>query len=70
MIRQSIKLNAKLITKAPQDFEVQDVLFQIRSKIWTQIIKTSALFGLSIQSRAGIKVEKAPEQMTNAFDDI
>ena len=69
-VSERIESIDELITKTPQDFEVQDVLFQIRSKLWTQIIKTSALFGLSIQARAGIKVEKAPEQMTNAFDDI
>ena len=69
-VSERIESIDELITRTPQDFQVQDVLFQIRSKLWTQIIKTSALFGLSIQARAGIKVEKAPEQMTNAFDDI
>ena len=68
----SEKINSieQLMTKKPQDFQTQDVLFQIRNKLWGQIIKTSAAFGLSIQARAGIKIDQPLECRSNPFEGI
>ena len=69
-VSEKIKTIKQLTKKTPNDFQVQDVLFQIRNKLWVQIIKTSALFGLSVQARAGITIEGNEAKKANAFDNI
>ena len=69
-VSEKIKTIKQLTKKTPNDFQVQDVLFQIRNKLWVQIIKTSAAFGLSVQARVGIKVEENRAKGHNAFDHI
>ncbi len=67
-VSERIESIDELITKTPQDFEAQDVLCQIRSKSWTQVIKTSALFGLSIQARRGMKALKRYRDVNHLVD--
>ena len=59
-VTRKLKLIDDMLDETPQGFMVQSALFTIRNKLWDQVMKSSAEFGLTPASRSKVK---SPEQM-------
>ena len=54
-VTRKLKRLEDAIDKTPQGYQVQSVLFTIRSKLHEQLVKTAREFGLTPSARSGIK---------------
>ena len=60
----------QLIDETPNEFSVQSAWFQIRNKLWDQVMKSASDFGLSPAGRSKIKDIKQQSLPLGDWDDV
>lgn len=66
-VTRQLKSLDDMIDSTPQGYQVQHVLFQIRNKLWEQVLRSAQEFGLSPAARS--KVKDAGQQQLPLGDE-
>lgn len=69
-ITRELKTIDDMLSNTPQGFKVQNVLWQIRNKLWEQVMKSSNEFGLTPAGRSKVKPVEQQQLPLNGWDDI
>ncbi len=69
-VTRKLKKLEDMIDETPQQYQVQSVLFQIRNKLWDQVLKSASEFGLSPAARSKVKDTGQQQLPLGGWDDV
>ena len=59
-----------MLDETPQGYIMQSALFQIRNKLWDQVVKSAREFGITPASRSAIKLPNVSKKKNSGWDDL
>ena len=69
-ITKKLKRVEDMIDETPQGYAVQHVFFQIRNKLWDQVMKSASEFGLSPAGASKVKAPPQGQLDLGGFEDM
>lgn len=69
-ITRKLKTLEEMIDYTPQNYAVQSVYFQIRNKLWDQVMKSSSEFGLTPAGAGKVRATSQAQLDLGGFEDM
>lgn len=69
-ITKKLKRLEDMVDHTPQNYAVQSVYFQIRNKLWDQVMKSASEFGLSPAGASKVKTQQQGQLDLGGFGDL
>lgn len=69
-VTKKLKRLEDMVDATPQGYAVQHVYFQIRNKLWDQVMKSASEFGLSPAGAGKIKATPQAQLDLGGFEDL
>lgn len=69
-ISEQLKKIEDMLDQTPNGLQVQSALWQIRNKLWDQVLRSASEFGLSPAGRSKIDLPAQPEKKSDGWESL
>jgi P27 family predicted phage terminase small subunit len=69
-VSDHLKKMDDMLDQTPNGLEVQSALWQIRNKLWDQVLRSASEFGLSPAARSKLSMPEKPSEKKGGWSDV